>query len=191
MKFVLFLCALLLFPSIACAGQAQGQEATRERKAIIIYYSQTNNTRKMAEFIKEQSGFDIEEIKLVKPYTAGFSELVEQTRGEYQRGYLPPMHPLKADLSTYDMVLVGSPLWVYTLSLPVMSFLTEYDLSGKTVVPFCTRGTSSAGPLFAKVAELCPNSQVLEGFDITRGKYEDSLPALREWAKNVVAELNK
>jgi flavodoxin len=191
MKFVLALCALLFFPAMANADQAQSQDATKERKAIIIYYSQTNNTRAMAEFIKEHSGFDIEEIKLVKPYTAGFSELVEQTRGEYQRGYLPPMHPLKADLSSYDMILVGSPLWVYTLSLPAMSFLTGYDLSGKIVVPFCTRGTSPAGPLFAKVAELCPNSRVLKGFDITRGQYENSLPALREWIRNVVVELNK
>ncbi|MCC8189966.1 MAG: hypothetical protein LIP77_04910 [Planctomycetes bacterium] len=191
MRNIFVLIALVLAAATAHAGQPTGQGAERPKKAIIIYYSLTNNTRTMAEFIRENTGFDMEEIELVTPYTAHYEELVDQTRDELERGYLPPLKPVKADLNSYDMILVGSPLWIYTLSLPVMSFLSEYDLSGKIVVPFCTRGTSPAGPLFAKVAKLCPNSRVLQGFDITRGRYHASLPALRQWISSVVSELDK
>lgn len=191
MKCLFLLSVILLFTFVVNAGQSAEPKTAKKQKAIIIYYSQTGMTRTMAEFIRDQSGFDIEEIKPVQPYTAGFHETVEQTRGEYQREHLPPLHPLKADLDSYDMVLLGSPLWWYTLSLPVMSFLSEHDLSGKIVVPFCTRGTSPAGPVFAKVAELCPGARILEGFDITRGKYDDSLPALRKWIKSAVSEIEQ
>jgi Flavodoxins len=187
MKNISIACALLLFSAVVNAGQTP----EKSRKAIIIYYSLTNNTRTVAEFIRQNTGFAMEEIELVQPYTAHYEELVDQTRDELRRGYLPPLHPLKANLDEYDIIFVGSPMWIYTLSLPVMSFLKENDLSGKTVVPFCTRGTSPADPLFDKVAELCPNSRILRGFDITRGGYHDSLPALREWCASIVAELNK
>lgn len=117
--------------------------------------------------------------------------MLGQVFEEEKRGYLPPLKPLKADLNSYNVILVGSPLWIGTLSSPVVSFLTHNDLSGKTVVPFATRGTSSPGKLYAKFAELCPKSRILPGFDITRGGFHDAQPKLIEWLDNLNTELGK
>ncbi len=179
---------LLLFisPGVSLADQ---NTEPKEIRALIIYYSWSNNTRAMAEFIQSQTGFDIEELELVTPYIRDYEELLDQVTEEQKRGYLPPLKPLKADLSSYDVIMIGSPLWIYTLSSPVISFLTNHDLSGKTIVPFCTKGTSSPAELYAKINELCPNSRVLKGFEISRGGFHDAQPQLLEWIKYFLSEL--
>lgn len=180
-----------MLPGSALADSSSSSNEERRIKALIVYYSWSNNTRTMADFIQRYTGYDIEELELVTPYIRNYEELLDQVTEEEKKGYLPPLKPLKADLNSYDVIFVGSPLWIYTIASPVMSFLTHHDLSGKTVVPFATRGTSSPGRLYAKFAELCPKSRVLPGFDITRGGFHDAQPKLIEWLDNLKTELGK
>jgi flavodoxin len=181
----------MTIPVFASANQVSATSGKQKLKALIVYYSWSNNTRTMAEFMQRHTGFDMEELDVVKPYIRDYEALLDQVREEEKRGYLPELKPLKSDLTAYDVIFVGSPLWIYTLSSPVMSFLSSNDLSGKVVIPFATRGTSAPDRLYAKFAELCPGSRLMTGFDITRGGFHDAQPALINWLDHTVNELEK
>ena len=130
---------------------------------LIVYYSYSGNTHKVANEIQRISGGDMVEIEPLKPYPGNYNAVVEQAKKELHSGFRPELKAGLADISTYDMVFVGSPNWWHTIAPPVMTFLSEADLSGKTVIPFITHGGGGLGRCAADIAELCPNSTVLPG----------------------------
>lgn len=71
-----------------------------------------------------------------------------------------------ADLESYDTVFVGTPNWWSTIAPPIAAFLTENNLSGKTIVPFCTHGGGGLAKIAKDITKLCPNSTVLSSFDV-------------------------
>lgn len=70
------------------------------------------------------------------------------------------------DTESYDIIFVGSPNWWGTIAPPVAAFLSEHDFSAKTIVPFCTHGGGGYGSIFKDISLLCPNSNILEGFEV-------------------------
>lgn len=78
-------------------------------------------------------------------------------------------------MQNYDVVFVGFPTWGMKLPPPMKTFLNQYDLSGKTVIPFNTNAGYGIGSSFETVKELCPNSKVLEGFTIEGGVERDGV----------------
>ena len=93
---------------------------------------------------------------------------MQQVVKENETGYLPPLKTKIDNIEKYDVVFVGFPTWGMKMPPPMKSFLKQYDLSGKTIVPFNTNDGYGIGTSFETVKELCPNSKMLEGFT-TRG----------------------
>ena len=94
---------------------------------------------------------------------------MEQVVKENETGFLPPLKTKIDSIQKYDVVFVGFPTWGMKLPPPMKSFLHQYDLSGKTVIPFNTNDGYGIGSSFETVKELCPNSTILEGFSIKGG----------------------
>jgi len=140
-------------------------------KILIVYLSRTKNTKAIAEMIQEQAGGDLVELELVNPYPENYQAIVAQVARENETGFLPSLKTKIADIAQYDIVFVGFPTWGMQLPPPMKSFLNEYDLSGKTVIPFNTNAGYGVGSSFDTVKKLCPESQILEGFS-TRGGIE-------------------
>lgn len=90
-------------------------------------------------------------------------------------------------MEEYDIVFIGFPNWWYTLPMPVLSFVEEYDFSGKTIVPFCTHGTGGlAGTIRDLTAALPGDVTILDAIGVYRPDVDSSCPAVQEW----VAGLN-
>jgi flavodoxin len=140
-------------------------------KVLIVYLSRTNNTKAIAEYIHSRIGGKMVALELVTPYPEDYRATVDQVARENERGFLPPLKTRIDSIQKYDVVFVGFPTWGMKVPPPVKSFLQQYDLSGKTVIPFNTNGGYGVGSSFQTVAELCPNSKILEGFT-TRGGLE-------------------
>ncbi|GAB3317737.1 hypothetical protein GCM10027299_09050 [Larkinella ripae] len=140
-------------------------------KVLIVYLSRTNNTKALAQIIQKQVGGTLVAIELETPYPQKYQSIVQQVVRENETGYLPPLKTKIANIQQYNMVFVGFPTWGMQLPPPMKSFLQQYDLKGKTVIPFNSNGGYGIGSSFQTVKELCPNSHVLEGF-ITRGGSE-------------------
>lgn len=134
-------------------------------KKLIVYYSYTNNTKKVAEQIQKATGSDICEIETVKPYTGDYNSVVDQGKQEVDSGYKPAIKPLSVNLEDYDTIILGTPVWWYTYAPAVAAFLSEYDLSGKTIIPFVTNG-GWIGHTIKDMEKVCKKSIVKNGIDI-------------------------
>ena len=150
---------------------ADTQPPTGEKKVLIIYLSRTNNTRAIAEFIHQKVGGTMVALELETPYSADYNATVQQVARENETGYLPPLKTKIDRIEQYDYVFLGFPTWGMQLPPPLKSFLRQYGLKGKTVIPFNTNAGHGEGSSFQTVRELCPQSTVLEGF-VTRGGLE-------------------
>src|SRR3546814_15016702 len=99
-------------------------------------------------------------LELVTPYPEHYQTTVDQVADENATGYLPPLKTKIDNMEKYDVVFVGFPTWGMQLPPPMKSFLNDYDLSGKTVVPFNTNAGSGVGGSFETVQQLCADSKI-------------------------------
>jgi len=94
---------------------------------------------------------------------------------ENETGYLPPLKTNIDSIEKYNFIFLGFPTWDMKMPPPMKSFLKQYDLNGKTIIPFNTNAGYGAGTGFETVKELCPDSKVLEGFEIKGGIERDGV----------------
>lgn len=156
-------------------GNTISDSAIAPGKVLIVYLSRTNNTKAIAEIIQANVGGTLVALELQKPYPENYQATVQQVAQENESGYLPPLKTQIDSIQNYDVVFVGFPTWGMKLPPPMKSFLKQYDLSGKTVIPFNTNAGYGVGSSFDTVKELCPNSNVLEGFTIQGGVERDGV----------------
>ena len=145
------------------------------KNILIAYYSHSGNTEELAELIRTETGGTLFEIRPEVPYPAAYQAVVSQAKEEIRAGLRPEIGE-PVDTGAYDVVLVGSPNWWSTIAPPVASFLEGCDLAGKTVVPFCTHGGGGMAGLGRAMEELCPDSEMAEGF----AAYGNSGPRARD-----------
>lgn len=159
-------------------------------KVLIVYLSRTNNTRALADIIHKHVGGSLVALELEKPYPANYRVTVEQVAKENETGFLPPLKTKIDNIQTYDIVFVGFPTWGMQLPPPMKSFLRQYDFSGKTIIPFNSNGGYGIGSTFQTVKELCPNSNILEGFTMRGGSERDGQLLVIQGDKAKEAETN-
>src|SRR5699024_3835169 len=116
-----------------------------KEEVLIVYLSRTGNTEAVAEIIRQEVGGEMVELKLETPYPDDYDAIVAQVDQENERGYLPPLETAIENIREYDTLFIGFPTWDMQLPPPMKSFLSEYDLSGKTVIPFNTNGGYGLG----------------------------------------------
>jgi len=134
-------------------------------KTLIVCYSYSGNTKKIADMIHKKIGGDIADIETIDPYTGDYNEVVEQGQEEVNRGYMPPIKPLNKNLADYDTVVLGTPVWWYTFAPAVKTFLAQNDFSRKTVYPFITNG-GWIGHTLKDIENACPNATVKQAINI-------------------------
>lgn len=134
-------------------------------KTLILYYSYDGNTRKIAEKIREKTGGDLAEIETVTPYEGDYNSVVDQGQREVNAGYMPPIKPLTVDLSEYDKIYFGTPVWWYTYAPAVKTFFDQNDLSGKTICPFITNG-GWIGHTEKDIQKACSGANVKKAIDL-------------------------
>jgi flavodoxin len=142
-------------------------------KILIVYLSRTNNTKAIAEIIHRNTGGRLVALELEKPYPENYQATVQQVVNENETNYLPPLKTKIDSIQDYDVIFVGFPTWGTKLPPPMKSFLHQYQLKGKTVIPFNTNGGYGEGSSFQTVKELCPDSKILEGFSTRGGSERD------------------
>lgn len=157
--------ATVTVTAVSC-GSKKGTTEEKTPKVLVLYYSQTGNTKAVAGEIARLLNADMEEIVAVEPYDGDFQATIGRCMQEREQGVLPKIRPLKADLSQYDIVFLGYPVWFGTYAPPVATLLDSVDLGGKKVVPFCTFGS---GGLESSVKELQakqPEAELLPGYGV-------------------------
>jgi flavodoxin len=192
-----FFLFFFLFSTLSCTGQTQNRTGMipveiDSDKILIVYLSRTNNTKAVAEMIHDEVGGTLVELELETPYPENYRATVAQVAKENETGFLPPLKT-KVDVTQYETVFVGFPTWGMQLPPPMKSFLSENNLSGKTVIPFNTNAGYGVGSSFDKIKELCADSNILEGFSTKGGIERDGVLFVMEGEKEVEVrqEVNK
>ncbi|MCC8189162.1 MAG: hypothetical protein LIP77_00815 [Planctomycetes bacterium] len=128
------------------------------------------------------------EITTVKTYPTRPPALYDEPKRELEERTLPALRTPPPDMAGYDLILVGGPVWWYTVSTPLMKFLEEVDFGGKRVAGFCTYA-STLGEYLPHFAQQARNAQVLPGLELS---YPRNLPPhelenrLRAWLEAVL-----
>jgi flavodoxin len=152
---------------------------------LIVYFSRSGNTRAIANLIHQEVGGTIHEILPEVPYPNSYNAVVDQAKKEIQAGYKPALQSTLDHVDSCDTIFVGSPNWWSTIAPPVATFLSEYDFSGKTIVPFCTHGGGGLGRIRTDIAKLCPQSTILRSFEIYGSGQGNAQAMVSAWLRYI------
>ncbi|MBL4931813.1 flavodoxin [Clostridium paridis] len=151
-------------------------------KILVVFYSFSNTTKRLAEEIAEQTKGDIRELIPEKSYAFNYNTATKEVRNEIERGYCPKLVSGVESVESYDYIFLGTPNWFKSFAPPILSFLRNVDLQGKTIIPFCTHGGGGLGQIQVNIEEECPKSTVLSGFE-TMSNFDKE--KIKNWLKKI------
>jgi flavodoxin len=166
-------------------AESDNTPGTEQNNILVAYFSHSGNTRVIANQIHGRVGGDIFEIVPVDPYPRDYDECVEQARKELREEYRPKLKTKVENMESYNVVFVGHPNWWGTIPRPVATFLSEYDFSGKTIVPFCTHEGSRQGRSVTDIKKLCSKSTILDGLAVRGGDVKKAQNEVSEWLRKI------
>ena len=138
-----------------------------EKKVLIAYFSATNNTENIANHLNDILDADLYEIVPETPYTADDLNYNDSSSRSSQEMNTPDSRPVISgnveNMEQYDVIFLGYPIWWGEAPRIINTFLESYDLSGKTIVPFCTSASSPLGSSATKLQDVTDSATWLEG----------------------------
>lgn len=165
-----FLAMLAMSAMAACTGKKA--DAQPQKRSIVIYYSQTGATKAVALELQKLLKADIESIEVENPYTGDFQATIGRCQQEMQSNTLPALKPLKSDLSKYDTIYLGYPIWFGTYARPMLAFIKSQTFEGKTVIPFCTFGSGGLNTTNESLKTDLPKATILDGYGVRTARIE-------------------
>ena len=180
---LLMLAALAMIVATSCSQNSMRAKRGKAPKMLVLYYSQTSNTKAVAQEIATRLHADIEEITLVEPYDTAFQATIDRCKADREKGITPEINPLKSDIADYDIIFLGYPIWFGTYAPPIATLLDKIDLSGKKVVPFCTFGSGGLESSGQDLVERLPNTEILPGYGVRAARLEAAPKEIDQFLK--------
>ena len=203
-RFQSIIAAIMALLTISCnanANQASSNNQNRtgpskQGKALVVFFShagenynvgniEVGNTKVVADYISEITGADQFEIVADKDYDMPYMDLIEVAKQEANNGELPPMVGKLENLDQYDTVFIGGPVWWGTYPQVMFTFFRDYDLNGKTVIPFTTHEGSGLASCVEDVRKAYPNADVKPGFAIYGHEVRSGRDKVEKWLKGL------
>lgn len=141
----------------------------------------SGNTGVVASVIADLTGADIFSIRTVESYPDNYNDTIDQGQEEQQEDVRPELSGQIENLDSYDTIFLGYPNWWGDMPMAIYSFLDEYDLSGKTIVPFVTSGGSGFSGSVEEIEDAEPDAEVLEGLSLSDSEATDAQSDIEEW----------
>ena len=189
--------ALALLVSTACSSDDNKQENEMKKvKVLIAFFSHAGenysvghvdvgNTKIVADYIKERTGADVFEIVAEKSYDMPYAELTKLAQQETESGELPAFKGAVSDLSQYDTVFVGGPIWWGTYPRVMFTFFNQYDLNGKIIIPFVTHEGSGLASTVTDLRRIYPRANVTGAFSIYGHEVRNDKDKVERWLKGL------
>ena len=164
-------------------GAAESSDyQTSDGRALVVYFSATGNTEALAETIAETTGAELYEIVPEEPYTEEDlnynNDDCRANREMDDENARPAISGSVENMDDYDTIYLGYPIWWGDMPRIINTFLESYDMSGKTIMPFCTSGGSGITSSVSNIRAACPDSNVIDGF---RGSASSGADEIEEW----------
>ena len=174
--------------------------ANKDTKILVAYFSHTGenyqvgviekgNTHIMADMIAEKTGADMFEIKTVKPYPKTYKECTELAKQELEQNIRPELDGKVADMSKYEVIFLGYPIWWSDLPMAVYTFLESYDFNGKTIIPFCTSAGDYMTGKEVNIPQFAKGAAIRDGLGVMGKDCQDNPNKVRDtvtaWLSNL------
>ena len=193
MKKLIF-AVMALLVAISCVGQNKTKD-TKDMKALIIFFShagenysvgniEVGNTKIVADYISELTGADQFEIVAEKDYDMPYNKLIQVAKEEANNGELPA-YKGDIDVSKYDTIFIGGPIWWGTYPQVMFTFFRDHDLNGKTIIPFVTHEGSGLASTVSDIKKAWPNATVKNGFAIYGHEVRSGKVKVEKWIKGL------
>jgi flavodoxin len=166
-------------------GAGDPPAAPVEKKALVVYFSRTGNTAEVANQIHASVVSDILRLEVQNPYPDDYEATKKRASEEQAAGFKPALKKRITNIDSYDVIFIGFPIWWAKLPPPIVSFASEHDLSGKTIVPFCTHAGSGFGQTIGELRRLYPKSTLLDGLAVWGRDARTSQDAVSEWLRRI------
>ena len=165
-------------------------------KSIVIFFPhagdnysvgniEVGNTKIVADYISEITGADLYEIVTHKYDGMAYTPLINLAKEEANKGELPPYEGAAPDLSGYDTVFIGGPVWWGTYPQVMFTLFRDIDLAGKTVIPFTTHEGSGLANCVGDVKKAFPKANVMKGFSIYGHEVRTGKAKVEKWLKSL------
>lgn len=147
------------------------------------------NIEKLADRIQKQTDGDVFKIIVKDLYQGDYDGSVARARDELSQNARPELANNVENMEDYDIIFLGYPTWIGACPMAVRTFLENYNFSGKTVIPFCTHGTSGTGTSIEDIKTIIPNTELKKEFSVYRSDVDSCGPELYQWVNNVLNEI--
>ena len=196
----IFTAIVAILTMTGCHGQNKQEVEHRNqntmKRSIVIFFShagdnyavgniKVGNTKVVAEYISEMTGAAQYEIVTHKYDGMAYNSLVELAKDETAKGELPPYEGEVPDLSQYDTVFIGGPIWWGTYPQVMFTLFRDINLDGKTVIPFTTHEGSGLASTVSDVKKAFPKAHVMEGFSIYGHEVRSGKTKVETWLKGL------
>ncbi len=175
--FMISLCSAM---ALGCL-RAQSAPSAPAKKALIVYFSWSGNTRGIAKKIKSIIGADIAELELEKPYSRNYNTCLDEALSDQKKRARPKLKNSFENLGDYGSILLGYPNWWASIPMPIATFLESYDFKGKAIIPFCSHGGGRLGQSVSAIAKLCPGSPIKTPLSVHYSGGRSLAKDLDEW----------
>ena len=191
---------LALLLSTSCNGQnkleVKQEKQNTMSKSIVIFFShagdnysvgniEVGNTKIVADYISEIAGADQFEIVTHKYDGMAYTPLINLAKEEANNGELPPYEGTAPDLSQYDTVFIGGPVWWGTYPQVMFTLFKDINLDGKTVIPFTTHEGSGLASCASDVRRAFPKAKVTGEFSIYGHEVRSGRAKVEKWLKGL------
>lgn len=164
--------------SVSQESKKKEDSSSQDSNSIVFYFSRTNNTEKIASYISEITNSKSSEILAKVPYTDDDIKYYTGCRADKEQAdpnARPEVGSEHIDLKGFDIIYLGYPIWHGDAPKIMYTFVESYDLSGKTLIPFCTSASSSIGNSASNLAKLAPSANWLTGKRFAQGASKDEV----------------
>ncbi len=154
-------------------------------KTLVVYFSASGTTRKIAEMIAEVGDFSLYEITPKELYTSDdLNWMNKKSRSSVEmsnKKIRPEITDTDAHIKEYDTIILGFPIWWYVAPTILNTFLEKYDFSGKKIVLFATSGGSGFGNTVKELKPSAPGAEIVEGKLLNRANKQE----IEKWVKSL------
>lgn len=150
-------------------GEAAGENAqSLSSNILVVYFTYGENA-------------DLFSIRTVQKYPDNYDDTLDQAQDEQSQDTRPELETELESLDAYQTIFLGFPNWWGDMPMAVYSFLDDYDLSGKTIIPFVTSGGSGFSSTISEIESAEPEADVLEGLSLSSSEASDAEEVVEDW----------